>query len=520
MAVSADELTVGLAHRLLPGSRLAGPSSPARGATAGAGQDGVLSGVSIDSRTILPGQLFVAIRDARDGHDFAGDAAGKGAAALLVERELEVPIPQIIVADTRIALGQLGAAWRARFSLPVACVTGSNGKTTVTQMVASILAQACPDGPGGPASAAGTSHGAGYLATSGNRNNALGVPLMLLALRARHRVAVLELGMNHPGEIAPLAAWARPAVALVNNAQREHQEFLDSVLATARENGAVISALPAGGCAVFPADDACAPVWRALAGTRRVLDFALAGPAAVTARYEAGARASRLCMNTPSGEIALELGLAGVHNVRNALAACAVALALGVAPGHIGAGLAAFRAVQGRGVRRAGWAGCELIDDTYNANPDSVRAAIDTLSRHGGWRLLALGDMAETGREAVALHREVGAFARERGLDAMFATGPLAREAVAAFGTGATHFDSIDALAAAARGAIAARGGAATVLVKGSRSMRMERIVELLSANEAAVKAVRGARGGTQSPLEADPPAFRSQDATSSKLNR
>jgi UDP-N-acetylmuramoyl-tripeptide--D-alanyl-D-alanine ligase len=474
LELSAPVLTLALASRLLPGSRLVGDG---RTPIAAAG---------IDTRTLAPGELFVALRgEARDGHDFASAALRAGAGALLVERELDLAVPQLVVADTREALAALGAAWRAGFDLPVACITGSNGKTTVTQMIASILARAFPPSPPSPASEGGPALVSGYLATRGNRNNSLGLPLMLLELQPGHRAAVFELGMNHAGEIAPLARWARPTVALVNNAQREHQEFMDSVQATAHENGAVIAALPASGCAVFPADDACAPVWRALAGTRRVLDFALEGPAAVTARFDCGPRSSAVAMRTPKGDIETTIGVSGVHNVRNALAATAVSLALGAGLAAIREGLAAFRAVKGRGTRRAGWAGAELVDDTYNANPDSVRAAISNLAAQGGWRLLVLGDMAETGREAIALHREVGAWAREQGVDAFFATGELAREACNAWGEGARHFPDIATLVEAARTELTARGGAATVLVKGSRSMRMERVVEGIAQGNA-----------------------------------
>jgi len=453
------ELSMALAASLLPGSRLVH------------GSDAPLRGAAIDSRRLVPGELFVALRGARDGHDFASDARAAGAAGLLVERELALDLPQIVVPDTRAALAQLGAAWRARHELDVITVAGSNGKTTVTQMIASILARAW----------GGASGEEQWLATRGNLNNALGLPLMLLGLRPRHRAAVFELGMNHPGEMAPLSAWARPTVALVNNAQREHQEFLDSVLASARENGESIRALGAQGCAVFPADDPCAPVWRELAGTRRIVDFSLGGPALVRGRPEDGARASRLLVELPSGSFVTEIALAGEHNARNALAAAAAAFAAGVPPGAIDAGLRAFRAVPGRGTRRRGPMGAQILDETYNANPDSVRASIDTLAHEEGWRLLLLGDMAETGNDAIEVHREVGAFARERGIDAFLATGVLSRAAVEAFGTGARHFEDAPGLARAAREAIAARSGAATVLVKGSRSMRMERVVEALA---------------------------------------
>ncbi len=437
-------------------------------------------GVSIDSRTLRPGELYVALRGERfDGHDFGAAAAGGGARGLLVERLLAlgnaVPaIPQIVVPDTRAALGALGSAWRRRFDIPLIGVAGSNGKTTTTQMIGAIFDAAF-----------GARTGAtGGFATRGNRNNEIGVPLMLLELRAGHRAAVLELGMNHPGEIARLGAWARPTIGVVTNAQREHQEFLDSVEATARENGALIAALPPQGTAVFPADDACAPVWRALAGDRRVLDFALEGPAALRAEATLAPEASRLRLQWAAGTISTELALGGRHNVRNAAAAAAAALAAGIAPDAIAAGLAAFRPVSGRGTRRHLPDGLLLIDETYNANPDSVRAAIDLLAGHGGMRILVLGDMGEVGSQGAAFHREVGAYARERGIEHLLTVGELAALAAQAFGAAARHCRGIDEVVAGVRAAAA--GAAASVLVKGSRFMRLERVVAALAGPGAA----------------------------------
>jgi UDP-N-acetylmuramoyl-tripeptide--D-alanyl-D-alanine ligase len=430
------------------------------------------SSVSTDTRTLTSGALFVALRGERfDGHDYVAEARERGAAAALVERPLAIDIPQIIVADSRRALGLAAAQWRARFTLPVIAVAGSNGKTTVTQMIASILAIAFGD--------------KGRLATQGNLNNEIGVPLMLWQLSRQHRAAVFELGMNHPGEIAYLAELVRPTVALVNNAQREHQEFMQSVEATAHENGEVIAALPMSedGVAVFPADDPCAPIWRRLAGTRRVIDFGLEDFAVVMATYEVGRDGARVSMATPLGEIDVRLGVTGVHNVRNALAAAACCIGAGVDAPAILAGLQAFRPVAGRGARLRIEAGAELIDDSYNANPDSVRAAIDLLAVCPAPRLLVLGDMGEVGTRGPEFHREIGAYAQEQGIDALYATGPLTRETVASFGAGARHFDTVETLVAALRGDLDAR---ATVLVKGSRFMRMERVVQALTAAETA----------------------------------
>ncbi len=420
--------------------------------------------VCSDSRQIRPGCLFVALRGDRfDGHDFVAAAASSGAAAALVERPVDAALAQVVVRDSRRALGIAAAAWRSRFRLPLIAVAGSNGKTTVTQMLGAILAQAY-----GPTR---------RLATRGNLNNDIGLPLMLFELAAAHKAAVLELGMNHAGEIAYLAQLAQPTVALVNNAQREHQEFLRSVEATARENGAVIAALPPEGAAVFPANDACAAIWRSLAGTRRVIDFATTGFATVTADYTVTSDSAELEIATPVGLIGARLAVGGLHNVHNALAAAAAALAVDIPAAAIAAGLEAFTAVAGRGVRRQTASGAKLIDDSYNANPDSVRAAIELLAADASPRVLVLGDMGEVGSRGAEFHREIGAYAKRRGIDTLLATGEAMRDACAAFGAGAEHFADIEALIG--RAAALARPGA-TLLVKGSRFMRMERVVAAL----------------------------------------
>jgi UDP-N-acetylmuramoyl-tripeptide--D-alanyl-D-alanine ligase len=436
--------------------------------------------VSTDSRSIAPGALFVALRGERfDGHDHAAQAVAGGAVALLVDRVLDLPVPQVVVADTRRALGLAAAAWRARFDIPLIAVTGSNGKTTVTQMIGAILAQA---------------HGEKRrLATRGNLNNDIGLPLMLFELTAQHRVAVLELGMNHPGEIATLAQLAKPTVAVVNNAQREHQEFMATVEATAVENGAVIDALPADGVAVFPADDACVSIWRHKAGTRRVLDFARHAEATVTAEVEPTDDGEMLSIACPAGLIDTRLQVTGAHNVHNALAAAAAAIAVGIAPADIAAGLAAFQPVSGRGVRTRLPSGALLIDDTYNANPDSVRAAIDLLASMAPPRVLVLGDMGEVGGQGPAFHREVGDYAAERGIDVLLAHGEAARDSAAAFGPQGRHVPTIEPLIETVRSV--ARGNA-TVLVKGSRFMRMERVVQALldpAATQASAQRTEGA---------------------------
>jgi UDP-N-acetylmuramoyl-tripeptide--D-alanyl-D-alanine ligase len=425
-----------------------------------------IASVCSDSRQIRPGCLFVALRGERfDGHDFVPEAARRGAAVALVEQPVDAALTQVVVPSSRRALGLVAAAWRTRFRLPVIAVAGSNGKTTVTQMLASILGRAF-----GPTR---------RLATRGNLNNDIGLPLMLFELAAGHKAAVLELGMNHLGEIAYLAQLAQPTVALVNNAQREHQEFLGSVEATARENAAAIAALPPEGVAVFPADDPCASIWRNLAGTRRVIDFARAAYATVTAEYTLLADGSELVIATPVGLIRTRLAVPGAHNVHNALAATAAALAIDVAPSAIATGLAMFTAVGGRGVRSRTAGGAILIDDSYNANPDSVRAAIELLADAAAPRILVLGDMGEVGSRSAEFHREVGAYAKSRGIEVLLATGAAMHEACAAFGAGAEHFADGEALGERAR-ELAQAG--ATILVKGSRFMRMERVVAALGA--------------------------------------
>lgn len=427
--------------------------------------------VSTDTRKLGGGALYVAIRGERfDGHDFVGAARDGAASAALVERLVDIDLPQIVVSDSRRALGVGAANWRARFQLPVIAVAGSNGKTTVTQMIAAILEAAFGE--------------KARLATQGNLNNEIGVPLMLWRLGRQHRAAVFELGMNHPGEIAMLAEWARPTVALVSNAQREHQEFMQSVEATAVENGEVIAALPLSdeGVAVFPADDACASIWRRLAGTRRVVDFALDANAVVTATVEPGPDSQRLSIVTPNGVIEAHLAVGGLHNARNALAATASAIAIGVERRAIAAGLAAFRPVSGRGVRHTTVEGALLIDDSYNANPDSVRAAIDLLASLPTPRVLILGDMGEVGQQGPAFHREVGAYARERGVDVVLALGEQTELAISAFGAGGMHFDAVDALVSEVRARL---HPGMTVLVKGSRFMRMERVVQALTSVQA-----------------------------------
>jgi len=422
-----------------------------------------VSDVCTDSRAIRPGCLFVALRGERfDAHEFAAQALAQGAAAVLAERWMPgMRAPALLVPDTRVALGELAAGWRRRFTLPVIAVTGSNGKTTVKEMVSAILAQRFGD--------------AARLATAGNLNNDVGVPLTVFRLRDSHQAAVFELGMNRPGEIAWLAAVARPTVALVNNAQREHQEFMGTVEATARENGAAIAALAADGVAVYPGDDAHTPIWRGLAGARRRVEFGLSEGCAVRAAPDAAPGGFEMAVGAARARVALAID--GAHSVRNALAAAACAHAIGIDADTIAQGLAQFRPVRGRLARLRGASGAAVIDDSYNANPDSVRAAIDVLAACATPRVLVLGDMGEVGEHGAQYHEEVGAYAAQRGVGHLLALGDATRASVAAFGAGAEHFDDVAALAARAQALAVAD---ATVLVKGSRFMRMERVVAAL----------------------------------------
>ncbi|HSV84806.1 MAG TPA: UDP-N-acetylmuramoyl-tripeptide--D-alanyl-D-alanine ligase [Ramlibacter sp.] len=435
----------------------------AQGRLVGDGQVAIAR-VHTDTRTLQPGDLFVALKGERfDANDFIAEARAKGAVAAIAHPgRLPAGCPGIEVADGKVALGRLANAWRRQFTLPLIAVTGSNGKTTVTQMVAAILRAWQPEA---------------YLATQGNLNNDIGLPLTLLRLRAEHRIGVIELGMNHPGEIGYLADVAEPTVALVNNAQREHQEFMATVQAVAEENGSVFRALPADGVAVFPAGDAFTALWSKLAVRRKCLTFGDQGADLVLAGSEWQQGHWLVRAQTPAGPVGFRLHIAGRHNVRNALAAAACALGAGVPLEAIGRGLESFEPVKGRSralaVELAG-RGITLVDDTYNANPDSVRAAIDVLAELPGPRLLVLGDMGEVGDQGPAFHAEVGAYARERGIEQLFTLG---EQAAAMRGR---HFADVEGLQAAV---LAALPQAASVLVKGSRFMKMERVVEAITAH-------------------------------------
>ncbi|VFR18158.1 UDP-N-acetylmuramoylalanyl-D-glutamate--2,6-diaminopimelate ligase [plant metagenome] len=424
--------------------------------------------LSSDTRSLRAGELFVALSGENfDGHAYLAQAHAAGACAAMVAYHVpDAPLPQLVLGETRAAMGKLAAAWRAGMDLPLIAVTGSNGKTTTKEMISAILAAWVGEDR--------------RLATAGNLNNDIGVPLTLLRLGAHHRAAVVELGMNHPGEIEGLARMAAPTVALVNNAQREHQEFMHTVEAVARENGAVLSALPADGVAVYPGDDAHAHVWDALSAGHAVRRFGLDAAQDVYAT-EVALRADGVsCMlHTPAGTCALVLAVAGQHNLRNALAAVSCALAAGVPLPVAVQALAGFQPVKGRMQHRTLPDGGVLIDDTYNANPDSVRAAIDVLASLPAPRALVLGDMGEVGNNGPAMHIEVGAYARERGIDLLYTLGTACRDAAAAFGPAAMAGDSVEDIVRSLQAA-----HPASILVKGSRFMRMERIVSAYLENK------------------------------------
>lgn len=426
------------------------------------GGDAEFAAVSTDTRSLVGGELFVALSGPHfDGHAFVDVARSRGAVGALVSRRAACELPQLVVADTLLALGRLGAYNRERFRGPLVGLTGSNGKTTLKEMIAAILRQRGPT-----------------LATRGNLNNDIGVPLTLLGLDAQ-AYAVIEMGANHPGEIAYLTRLARPQVGVVNNAGPCHLEGFGDLDGVARAKGELFEHLPPGATAVINADDAYAAYWRSRCAGRPVLEFGLDQPATVSARV-LDAAARRYVLVTPAGEVELTLPLAGRHNLRNACAATAAALAVGATLADVRAGLEGLEGVAGRFQRRAGRHGCVLIDDTYNANPASLGAALETLGTEPGSHWLVLGDMGELGARAAELHAASGAQARRCGFTRLFACGEHSRHAAAAFGAAAVHFTGIEDLIAALDAALADAGGP-TVLVKGSRSARMERVVSALA---------------------------------------
>lgn len=473
--------TLGQIHAFLPSSKLINISAVAA-------QSHPIDSISTDSRAIENKSLFIALKGERfDAHHFLDEVSTAGAGAALIQDEQACPsqLPAVCVADTRIGLGDFAAAWRKQFTVPLVVVTGSNGKTTVKEMIAAIFSVAV----GKEAT----------LVTPGNLNNDIGLPLTVLRMREHHRLAVIELGMNHPGETAYLAKIAQPSIVLINNAQREHQEFMETVDAVAHEHADAIASLPADGIAVFPADSPFSGDWRKKSNGCRIVDFALNSPATVSGTI---LKDGKLEIKTSDGVITVRLSVLGEHNMRNALAATAVALAAKLDLNAIRLGLESFQAVSGRMMANQVGA-CLLIDDSYNANPDSVRAAIDALSQASQKTCLVLGDMGEVGSKGPEFHYEVGAYAAERGIQHLWALGEQTQSSVRGFnefngrlggGNAAIHFETMDALNAriVTVTELFTEGTSAStpyaVLVKGSRFMRMEQVVTALKDRLAEIK--------------------------------
>lgn len=426
------------------------------------GDDLVITEVGTDTRQLPAGCLFIALKGLNfDAHDYVEQARAAGAAALLVQRRVECALPQIVVDDTRLALGRLGRAWRQRMPATVLAVTGSNGKTSVKEMIYAILNRLAPT-----------------LATEGNLNNDIGVPLMLMRIRPEHRYAVIEMGTNHPGEIGYLAGLGLPDVALITNAGTAHLEGLGSVEGVAREKGAIYSGLSSTGRAVINNDDVYAGYWREVNSQRDMVSFGLSADADVWASWQENAEGSLVTLHCQQGEGVFQLHVLGRHNVANAMAAAAACIAAGASLAQVCEGLASVQPVPGRLQPRKGMQGARLIHDAYNANPGSVSAAVNVLAACSGRRILVLGDMGELGGDAEAFHHSVGTQAKNKGIDALYATGELTRHTVEGFGAGARHFACKEAMIGALREEM---GSDAVVLVKGSRSVRMEQVIEALS---------------------------------------
>jgi len=466
------------AHELISALGTAVPTIP----------NGVVARIVTDSRIAGPGDVFVALIGERfDAHEFVTQVAAQGVLMAIVSKPVEAPIPQVLVSDTLSALGALAKAWREKFSLPVIAVAGSNGKTTTKEMIACILREQC-----------GADH---VLVTQGNLNNEVGVPQTLFNLRAHHQMAVIELGMNHPGEINTLAAITQPTVALVNNAQREHQEFMHSVEAVALENGSVFRHLREGGVAVFPCGDEFTSRWYELAGAANTLTFGFAqttngvSEPEVTVAGQPVPAGQQMRFAGPFGQLSFTLRALGQHNLLNAAAAASCAFAAGCSSESIVRGLENFAPVNGRmqplPFAPFGKTQSCLINDTYNANPDSVKAAIDVLSTYQHTCILVLGDMGEVGNQGLAFHHEVGAYAAEKGINALFTLGDLSKSSVEAFNAVATlskqsgiHYTSIEQLVEALKATLSDQSidQDYAILVKGSRFMKMERVIQALSA--------------------------------------
>lgn len=424
------------------------------------GRDAVFTGVSHDTRTLQHGDLYVAIKGEHfDGHNFLAEAIAAGAAGAMLARDMETPLAYVRVPNTRLGLGNLGAFWRKQFKeIPVIAVTGSNGKTTVKDMIGAILGET---GPG--------------CVTRGNLNNDIGVPLTLARLRGGDRYAVIEMGMNHPGEIEYLSHLTRPNIALITNAAEAHLAGVGTLEDVARAKGEIFAGLTPDGTAVLNADDPYFSLWRTFAALRKCLTFGLDHEADVSAEYQLTDSGSDIRLKTTThGDIDMRVPLLGRHNVMNTLAATGAAIAAGASLDQVKTGLEKLKAISGRLEIKQGISRARVIDDTYNANPASVTAGLQVLREFSGERILVLGDMGELGTAAADIHYRVGELASRIGVQRLFAIGELSRVAVGAFGKGARHFESHEALIEALQDCLHAD---TTVLVKGSRAMRMERIV-------------------------------------------
>jgi len=431
------------------------------------GHDVEYVGVSTDTRSLKSGELFVALVGPNfDGHQFVDMAAQRGAAAVLVSQPVSTELPTVSVADTRLGLGQLAHYWRSRFNIPLVGVTGSNGKTTVKEMIAAILGESGP-----------------VCVTRGNLNNDIGVPLTLLTLRADHCYAVIEMGMNHLGEIAYVSGLAKPTVSVITNAAEAHLEGLGSVKAVAQAKGEIFSGSDEQSVAVINADDIFFDYWKTLAGSRRCISFGVDHPADVSADYESSVDGLKILLKCSEGEIEMKLPLYGKHNVMNALAASAAAMAAGSNLTDIRNGLEKLKSVAGRLEVKTGVNGARVLDDTYNANPASVAAGLQVLKESHGQRVLVLGDMAELGDAASEIHTRVGELARRVGADRVFGIGALTKHAVQSFGKGGKHYDDQARLIDDLRECM---NEDMTVLVKGSRKMHMERVVEQITEHATA----------------------------------
>ncbi len=431
------------------------------------GADVDVLSVSTDSRLLAPGGLFVALRgENHDGHEHVAQALERGAVALLVQREVDCPLPQVLCADTQDALGELAAGIQNGRPAVVVALTGSNGKTSVKTLVHGILA-----------------HAGKTYANPGNRNNEIGLPLAVLEAPEDAQFAIYEMGAGQPGDIAYLASIAPPQVALVNNIMPAHIERLGSLLGIAETKGAIYEALPDDGVAVVNADDAFAPWFMQRIGARRTLRFGLENDADVRASgLLATAEGTRFRLHTPAGDADVQLPLPGRHSVMNALAASALALGAGASLANVLAGLADAQPVPGRQVPHTLRSGAVLVDDSYNANPGSVSAAIAALVQAGGESWLVLGDMKELGEGGALLHAEVGAQARRAGIARLWTVGALSAEASRAFGDGARHFETQAAMVAALAPALQQAGSGLRCLVKGSRSSAMDKVLAALLA--------------------------------------